>query len=49
VGLAAILIPPFGLQGAAVATTLTMTGWNLAMGILVWKYLKIVPSVLGRR
>jgi O-antigen/teichoic acid export membrane protein len=49
VGLAATLIPLFGLQGAAVAATVTMTGWNVAMGILVWKHLGIVPSVLGRR
>ena len=34
VGLAATLIPWFGLEGAALSATLTMTGWNLAMAIL---------------
>jgi O-antigen/teichoic acid export membrane protein len=44
-----ILIPMFGLEGAAVATTLSVTGWNLALAVLVWGRLKIVPSLLGRR
>jgi hypothetical protein len=39
----------FGMEGAAVTTALTVIGWNLAMGILVWRNLMIVPSVLGRR
>ena len=49
IGMNTVMIPLFGMEGAAVTTTLTVIGWNLAMGILVWRNLKIVPSVLARR
>jgi O-antigen/teichoic acid export membrane protein len=49
IGLNAAMIPLFGMEGAAVTTALTVIGWNLAMGILVWRNLKIVPSVLAWR
>jgi O-antigen/teichoic acid export membrane protein len=43
----AVLISLFGLEGAAVGTMLTVIGWNLAMGVFVWRNLKIVPSILA--
>ncbi|MGH6917731.1 MAG: oligosaccharide flippase family protein [Geminicoccaceae bacterium] len=49
IGMNTAMIPLFGMEGAAVTTALTVIGWNLAMGILVWRNLKIVPSVLARR
>ncbi len=47
VGLTVALIPLFGLEGAAVATTLTRAGWHVAMAVLVSRRLKIVPSLFG--
>jgi O-antigen/teichoic acid export membrane protein len=41
-----ILIAALGMNGAAVATSLTMAGWNVAFGIFVWRRLRIVPGVL---
>lgn len=41
-----ILIPILGMNGAALATSLTMAGWNVAFAIFVWRRLKIVPGVL---
>ena len=38
----AVLIPIMGLQGAAVATTVTTTLWNVLAVILVYKYLRII-------
>ena len=49
VALDVVLIPQFGLVGAAVAATLAQVGWNLAFAVLVWRKLAIVPSVFGRR
>ena len=49
IALCVALIPGFGAEGAAVANALTVVGWNLAMAALVWKKLRIVPSVFGRR
>ena len=49
VALSLALIPGFGAEGAAVANTVSLIGWNLAMAVLVWKKLKIVPSIFGRR
>jgi O-antigen/teichoic acid export membrane protein len=48
IGLNAVLIPLFGSVGAAVSAMLTVVSWNLAMAILVWRNLKIVPSVFAR-
>jgi O-antigen/teichoic acid export membrane protein len=33
-----LLIPQFGPLGAAIATTITMIGWNLWAALLVFKY-----------
>jgi O-antigen/teichoic acid export membrane protein len=49
IGLSAVLIPRYGATGAALANTAATVGWNLAMAALVWKKLKIVPSVLARQ
>ncbi len=49
IGLSLLLIPRFGADGAAVANALSLSLSNLAMAALVWKTLKIVPSVLARR
>ncbi|HET6519070.1 MAG TPA: lipopolysaccharide biosynthesis protein [Geminicoccaceae bacterium] len=45
----AVLIPAFGLVGAASATALTMIGWSAALAVLVRANLSLVPGVFGRR
>jgi O-antigen/teichoic acid export membrane protein len=42
-----LLIPPFGIQGAAIANAITLIAWNVAMAVFTWRKLRIVPSVLG--
>lgn len=42
------LIPFWGLEGAAVATTLSLIAWNLLMAILVYKRLHLYSTVLGQ-
>jgi len=37
-----VLIPQYGLLGAAVATTISMVLWNVIAAILVYKYYKVV-------
>lgn len=44
----ALLIPAFGLMGAAMATTLSMFVWNGMAGWFVWRQLKLAPTALGR-
>jgi O-antigen/teichoic acid export membrane protein len=48
IGLSVALIPRLGAEGAALANMTSLIGWNLAMAVLVWKKLKIVPGVLAR-
>jgi O-antigen/teichoic acid export membrane protein len=48
IGLSVTLIPYLGAEGAALANMTSLIGWNLAMAVLVWKKLGIVPSVLAR-
>ena len=43
----AVLIPRYGMEGAAVATAISMVIWNGLMGYYVFNYLKIIPSALG--
>jgi O-antigen/teichoic acid export membrane protein len=43
----AALIRAFGLIGAAIATTVSFLGWNLAMGLFVWRGLQLLPGVLA--
>ncbi|MGE5658498.1 MAG: flippase [Actinomycetota bacterium] len=42
----AILIPFFGIVGAAIATSLSMIVWNVWLSILVVKYIGVRPSIL---
>lgn len=48
IALNAVLIPAFGLSGAAVSTTITMALWNIAMIIYVRYKLQINPTVFQR-
>lgn len=45
----ALLIPPFGLQGAALATAITLIVWNIVLRYLVHKRLGIESSIIGAR
>lgn len=47
IGLNAVLIIGFGLNGAAAAAALTLVAWNCAMATFIWCRLQLVPSVLG--
>lgn len=40
-----VLIPIFGILGAAIVEAVFRAGWNVAMGIAVWRRLGIVPSI----
>jgi O-antigen/teichoic acid export membrane protein len=42
-----ILIEFFGLMGAAIGSAGTLIVWNLAMSIVVWRRLHLVPGVLA--
>lgn len=42
-----ILIPQFGLIGAAAATSLTVSARSMVLGFFVWKKLNIMPTVFG--
>ncbi len=42
-----IMIHQFGLTGAAIATTLALILWNAGMAIFIWRYLELLPGVLG--
>lgn len=42
----AILIDFFGLIGAAIGSASTLVVWNLAMSIVVWRRLHLVPGVV---
>jgi O-antigen/teichoic acid export membrane protein len=48
IGFNSVMIPLFGPEGAAVTTMLAVIGCNIAMAILVWRNLEIVPSVFAR-
>lgn len=43
-----LLIPRFGIEGAAIATTISMSIWPLAAGAMVFRRLGINPTVFGR-
>ena len=43
----AMLIPMFGLMGAAVAATLSLLATALTLNVLCWRWTGIDPSVLG--
>ena len=46
-GLACLVIGVLGLVGAALATTAAFLGWNLAMGLYVWRRLGLAPGVFA--
>lgn len=48
VTLNAILIPYFGLLGAAIATAISMIFWNLWMLVEVFRRHRVNPSIFGR-
>jgi len=43
-----ILIPQFGLEGAAFATVTSMISWNILLSVLVYVRLKIYPTAAGK-
>ena len=47
--LTALLIPPFGLEGAAIARFVAIVSWTIAAALIAKRRLDIVPSVFGRR
>ncbi len=44
---AAAFVHLFGLTGAAVAATVTLLVWNLAMAVLIWRYLRLIPGIIA--
>lgn len=46
VALHAVMIPLFGIVGAAIASTVALMGWKVAMAVLVWTNHRITPGVL---
>lgn len=42
-----VFVRLFGLTGAAVATSLSLVIWNLAMAYFLWRRLRLLPGVLG--
>jgi O-antigen/teichoic acid export membrane protein len=42
-----LMIDSFGIKGAALATALTVVGWNMAMGIFIHKALHLVPGLIA--
>jgi O-antigen/teichoic acid export membrane protein len=42
-----VLINLVGLTGAAIATTVTLIAWNLAMAAFIWRRLQLLPGVLA--
>lgn len=49
IGLNAVLIPLWGVDGAAVATGLSLILWNAMLAMRVWRRTGIDPSALGIR
>jgi O-antigen/teichoic acid export membrane protein len=43
----AVFIRLFGLTGAAIATSLSLVIWNLAMAHFLWRRLGLLPGVFG--
>lgn len=44
----AVMIPRYGINGAAVATAFSTVVWNVGLGILVYRRLGINPTMFGR-
>lgn len=49
VSLNLLLIPPFGIEGAAFATALTFASWNVFLWRMVWKRLGIKSTAIEGR
>lgn len=49
VALSAALIPPFGVEGAAIAMTAAMIVWNATLASSLWRNLEINSTVFGWR
>ena len=47
VGLNATLIPLFGIEGAALAQATSIAARNVAMLLILWRALRIVPGLIG--
>jgi len=41
------LISMLGLTGAAVATTIALIVWNVAMALFISRHLRLMPGILG--
>lgn len=41
------LIPVLGILGAAIVEAVFRVGWNVAMGVAIWRRARILPSVLS--
>jgi len=46
IGLNALLVPPFGMEGAAVATLLAILPWKITLMILAWRKLGVASVAL---
>ena len=44
----AILVPLYGISGAAIATVISMVTWNVLMLSYVWRHLRINPTIFSR-
>jgi O-antigen/teichoic acid export membrane protein len=42
-----VFINMFGLNGAAIATTIALIVWNVAMASFIRRHLQLLPGVLG--
>jgi len=42
------LIPSFGIEGAAAATTMSLVTWNVLLALYVWRRLGIQTTAIGR-
>jgi O-antigen/teichoic acid export membrane protein len=47
VALQALLIPRFGILGAASATTLTLVFWNVVLAWFVFRRMRLDPTVFS--
>jgi O-antigen/teichoic acid export membrane protein len=43
-----VIIPPLGIMGAAIATTINLISWNVLLAWFAWRKLGIVSTALGR-
>jgi O-antigen/teichoic acid export membrane protein len=43
-----VMIPAFGIEGAASMTTLALLGSQIAMAIMAWRKIGVAPALLPR-